>query len=298
MAFNDLSVARAVQLAGRTNGTLTYSGVQEIIRSVFDHGQITVLERDDLRQVLLSIPMDGRARRALTNFLRHVDQRSASADAIAVHTGDRNQGIRISVPDPGPFSEYDTDLGKFSHGNFDALYIPGEGELWIVLKVKYAFEKGISAGEQTAIRGRMYLAVQAWDNAQATLESSMFVLNPVIRIRFILREVPRGEHKVVDVEKDPRREWVGMDINIHKGTTVHTLTHELGHVFGNYDEYKGSGFMGWVERRMYWHDNKHLGDTSAWMAGGNQFRARYFDHFQNFVNRHFAKVGAWYGVHI
>ena len=66
----------------------------------------------------------------------------------------------------------------------------------------------------------------------------MFVLNPVIRIRFILREVAKGEHKTVDVENSPRREWIGMDINIHKATSTLTLTHELGHVFGNYDEYR------------------------------------------------------------
>ena len=155
--------------------------------------------------------------RALTNFLTHVDARLAPAEAIAKKTGNKNQGVQIKVPDPGPFSEYDTDLGKFSHGNFDAMYIPGDGEFWIVLKVKYKFEKGITSGEQTAIRGRMHLAVRAWDNAQATLESTMFVLNPVIRIRFILREVTSGEHKTMDVENGSRREWVGMDINIHKG---------------------------------------------------------------------------------
>jgi hypothetical protein len=298
MAILDLSVRQAVDAAMRAGGTLTYSGVQDIIRSVFDFGQITVQEREDLREVLNTMPMDGRATRALTNFLSHVDALSTSADTIARSTGNKNQGIRVSVPDPGPFSEYDTDLGKFSHGNFDALYIPGDGELWIILKVKYEFEKGITPGEQTAIRGRMYLAVKAWDNANATLESSMFVLNPVIRIRFILREVAKGEHKTVDVEKDPRREWVGWDINIHKGTTTHTLTHELGHVFGNYDEYRGSGFLAWVERRMYWHDNRYLSDTNALMNSGSDFRPRYFNHFQNFVNRHFARVRAWYGVRV
>src|SRR5262245_49026558 len=211
MAIIDLSVNQAVAAATQAGRTPTYSDVQDVIRSVFDNGQITVLERDDLREVLSTMTMDGRAKRALTNFLTHVDKLLAPAEAIARRTGNKNQGVRVSVPDPGPFSAYDTDLGKFSHGNFDAMYIPGEGELWIVLKVKYDFEKGISSGEQTAIRGRMYMAVKNWDNAQATLESTMFVLNPVIRIRFILREVSSGEHKTVDVENSSRREWVGMD---------------------------------------------------------------------------------------
>ncbi len=301
MAIVDLSVKRAVDGASRSGGVLTYSGVQDILRSVFDYGQITVQERDDLRQVLNTMSMDPRARDALTNFLTHVDKQLAPADAIARASGNKNQGVKIKFPDTGPFSAYDTDLGKFSHGNFDALYIPGDGELWIVLKVKYEFEKGISGGEQTAIRGRMYMAVKNWDNAHARLESHMFVLNPVIRIRFILREVDDGEHKVVDVEVKNRREWVGMDINIHKGTTAFTLTHELGHVFGNYDEYRGSGFLSWLERRMYWHDNDHLSDKGALMNEndhGGGFRTRYFDHFQGFVNRHFARVGAWYGIRL
>lgn len=295
MAVSDLSVFNAVAAAHRVNGQLTYSGVQAIIRSVFDHGRITVLERDDLREVLNTMPMDGRATRALTNFLTHVDARLAPAVALAQRTGDRNQGVPLAVPDPGPFSEYNTDLGKFSHGNFDALYIPGEGELWIVLKVKYKFEKGVTGPEQAAVKANLGQAVQAWDNAQATLESAMFVLNPVIRIRFILREVTSGEHKVVDVESGPRREWIGMDINVSKHTTVATFVHELGHVYGNYDEYRGSGLGGWIERRMYWHDNDHLKDTTALMNGGTQFRGRYFDHMQKWVNKHFLKVKAVYG---
>jgi hypothetical protein len=96
-----------------------------------------VLERDDLRAVLNTMPMDSRATQALTNFLTHVDTLLAPADAIARRTGNKNQGVRVTVPDPGPFSAFHTDLGKFIGGNFDALYMPGEGELWIVLKVKY-----------------------------------------------------------------------------------------------------------------------------------------------------------------
>jgi hypothetical protein len=298
MALVDMSVINAVAKASSGGGALSYLGVQDIIRSVFDNGHITVLERNDLREVLATMPMDGRATRALTNFLTHVDKLLVPAEKIAEATGNKNQGVKVTVPDPGPFSKTNTDLGKFSHGNFDVLYIPGEGELWVILKVKYEFESGVTAAEQGVVKSRLASAVQAWDNAQATLESSMFVLNPVIRIRFILREVPSGEHKVVDVENSPRREWVGSDLNIHKGTTVATMTHELGHVFGNYDEYKGSGFMSWVERRMYWHDNDHLSDTGGLMNSGSDFRPRYFSHFQDFVNRNFAKVGAWYGVRV
>jgi hypothetical protein len=294
MAFLDKSVADAVAAAKNVGGQLSYTEVQEIIKSVFDNGQITMNERDDLREVLKTMPMDGRGTRALVNFLSHLDYRFAAADANAKATGNRNWGMKVTVPDPGPFTKINTDLGKFSHGNFDVRYAPAEGELIVTLKVDYDFDKGVNAAEQAAIKTRMQQAVDAWDKARATLETVDFVLNPVIRIRFELREVAKGSHKTVEVTIDGRREWVGMDININKLTTTDTLIHELGHVYGNYDEYKGSGFMAWVERRMWWHDNDHLDDTDALMNSGNHFRARYFDHFEKFVNEHFARIGAKY----
>jgi hypothetical protein len=298
MAILDLSVRQAVAAAKRAGGALSYGEVQWIIRSVFDYGQITVQERDDLREVLRTMPMDGRATRALTNFLTHVDNRLAPALARAAATGDRNQGVPIKVPDPGPFAEYDTDLGKLIVGNFDARYDPGEGELIIGLRVRYEFEKGITPTMQEVVRWKMRKAVEAWDNAQATLESRMFVLNPVIRIRFKLFEVSgTAANKKIHVAEGNVREKVMRAVTLSQHTSIQVIIHELGHVYGNYDEYKGSGFMGWLERRMFWHDNRFLSDTDAVMNGdGTEFRTRYFDHMQAFVNKHFAKVAAWYRV--
>src|SRR5262249_20741299 len=154
-----------------------------------------------------TMPMDGRATRALTNFLEHVDNRLAPALARALVTRDKNQGVPITVPDPGPFAEYDTDLGKLIVGNFDARYDPGEGELIIGLRVKYEFETGITPTMQQVVRWKMQKAVEAWDNAGATLESAMFVLNPVIRIRFKLWEVSgTAANKTIHVAADEARE--------------------------------------------------------------------------------------------
>ncbi len=296
MAFVDQSVREAITAAQRGGPTLSYSGIQNIIRSTFDQEGISVQEREDLREVLRTQEMDVRARRALWKFLDHVDALSGRADALAKASGNKNHGMRLEVPDPGTFSRRNTSLGKFSHGNFDVEYDPDEGELNVILKVKYGFDRALTPGEQSEVKRRLQQAVAAWDNVQATLETSSFVLNPVIRIRFILREVSKDEHKPVDVTTDGRREWIGMDINIHKLTTAKTLTHELGHVFGNYDEYRGGGFMGWLEARMYWHDNRFLSDTNALMQSGSEFRPRYFSHFERFVNDNFHKVGASYLV--
>lgn len=195
--------------------------------------------------------------------------------------------------DPGSFHKLDTDLGKFSHGNFDVRYDPAAAALITTLRVEYKFESGITPAEQQSLKKRLAGAVKQWSNAPFYLKTKDPARNPIIRLRFELTTGAKP-HKTVDVEKDSRREWVGDDLNVHKGTSLSTLIHELGHVFGNYDEYKGSGVQGWLERRMWWHDNDHLGDSNALMHGGSEFRARYFDHFATFVNRHFKAFGVTY----
>jgi len=195
--------------------------------------------------------------------------------------------------DPGPFHKTDTDLGKFSHGNFDVRYDSKAAALITTFRVKYHFEAGITAAEQTQVKERLAAAVKNWTNAPFYLKTDDPARNPLISLRFELTTGP-NPHKTVDVEKDPRREWVGLDLNVHKGTSISTFTHELGHVFGNYDEYNGSGVQAWLERRMWWHDNEHLNDRRALMNSGREFRARYFDHFEKFVNQHFRSLGVTY----
>ena len=51
------------------------------------------------------------------------------------------------VKDTGPFSARNTDLGKFSHGNFDVDYDPNQATLMVTLKVTYRFRKGHYPGE-------------------------------------------------------------------------------------------------------------------------------------------------------
>jgi hypothetical protein len=195
--------------------------------------------------------------------------------------------------DLGPFEERDTDLGKFSHGNFDVRYVPKAAELVVTLRVKFEFESGISPAEQLTTMKNLVAAVKVWNNAPFYLKTNDPARNQIIHLRFRVMTGP-NPHKVVDVENDERREWVGMDLNVHKGTTISTFVHELGHVYGNYDEYDGSGVGAWFERRMWWHDNDHLIDTAALMNSGTEFRARYFDHFADFVNTRFRVLGVTY----
>ena len=302
MGIRDKSVIQAIKLALNGDKKLSYSDVQYVIRSTFDNGLITVQERDDLKTVLKkSKTIDDRSRVALDTFIRHIGKASKSADAKAARTGNKNIGIRVPTMDTGPFSRRNTDLGKFSHGNFDVSYHPYLGYLFVMLKVKYQFESGINSAKRSALKYRLKQAIKTWDNAGIYLLSMDLVLNPIIFLRFGSLEGSSGQHFTVDAEKADRREWVGMDLNIDQNTSKSTLVHELGHMYGNYDEYEGSGFAGWFERRMYWHDNRYLKDKGSLMNqayDANAFRPRYFDHFERYVNRKFAHVGATYKVQI
>lgn len=199
--------------------------------------------------------------------------------------------------DPGEFGKKDTDLGKFSHGNFDVKYQPIDAALWVTLRVRYKFRGGISEAEQRSLKQRFTDAVSQWDGAGACLRTNNpDALNPTIWLRFVTVESP-SYNKVVDVKRGRDRDWVGREINISESTTTFTLTHELGHVWGNYDEYKADGVWGFLfEQHMYWHDNKHLSDKSAVMNEGSDFRLRYFDHFERYVNSKFRPLGIKYSL--
>ncbi|MET0849943.1 MAG: hypothetical protein ABW020_02340 [Candidatus Rokuibacteriota bacterium] len=71
--------------------------------------------------------------------------------------------------DPGPFQARNTDLDKFSHGNFDVRYDPGAAALITTLRVEYQFESGITPAEQATVKQRLAAAVQTWNNAPFVL---------------------------------------------------------------------------------------------------------------------------------
>lgn len=201
--------------------------------------------------------------------------------------------------DPGPFAEHNTDLGKFSHGNFDVAYRPSDAELVITFKAKFEFESGIPIYQQQEMRNGFQAGIAMWNNSGIYMQTANAeALNEIIRFHFELVETNSGYHKIIDVARNNIRPWVFMDLNISIDWRydIKTLAHEMGHVFGNYDEYGGTGFLGWLERRMWWHDNRFLHQTDALMNSGTTFYPRYFDHFQRFVNKHFEDLGIQYDL--
>lgn len=285
----DASVQRALSRALRGDRKLSFRDVQSLVRSSLDFGRISSQEQRDLRMILTtSKTLDPSSRRALAELLACIDPRTGVVKRTATSP------IPQLALDPGPFRRTHTDLGKFSHGCFDVAYVPSAGELRVTLSVAYKFEDTISAPNRRSLKKRLKDAVANWDQAGVYFETKETVLNPVIKLRFAVLEAARGEHFVVDVDAANRREWVGLQLNIDQTTSLHTMTHELGHVFGNYDEYRGTGVQGWLERRMYWHDNEHGSDIYALMNQGSEFRLRYFDHFERLLNTQFRALGVTY----
>jgi uncharacterized protein YukE len=178
------------------------------------------------------------------------------------------------------YLESDTDLGKFSHGNFDYNYNPNEPSVTIVVRVKYQFEEGISEADKAAFKKMTEEAVRDGWNEKAELVPADGV-GPSIPVRVVVQENNDSYHKVIDVEQSKARPWVGSDLNtgIDDGEgnrhTKKTMVHEFGHVLGNYDEYDG----GFFENRGWWHDNDHHdAQDYSLMGDGTQMHPRYFDH--------------------
>lgn len=186
------------------------------------------------------------------------------------------------------YLERNTDLSKFSHGNFDFNFDPTSHVATVVVRVKPTFEEGISAEEKSAFISKLHRAVDEYWHDKAVLVPADGE-GPAIRVHVVLQENERSYHKVVDVERERTwpftRPWVGRDLNVGLGTDVLTLAHEVGHVLANYDEYDG----GWIENRGWWHDNNHFHEQNEVLMGnGTQLRPRYFDHFAR-------KVSSWAG---
>jgi hypothetical protein len=179
------------------------------------------------------------------------------------------------------YLDSDTDLGKFSHGNFDYNYNPNEPSVTIVVRVKYQFEEGISEADKAAFKKMTEEAVRDGWNERAELVPADGT-GPSVPVRVVVQENNDSYHKVIDVEQSRERPWVGSDFNaaIDDGEgrrhTKQTMIHEFGHVLGNYDEYDG----GFFENRAYWNTNAHDDEEDySLMGGGSQLHPRYFDHF-------------------
>ena len=188
---------------------------------------------------------------------------------------------------------HNTDLNSpYVGGNFDFLYNSGANEATITLNTFLSWRKNFSPRQKSDFQAAMAAAVAVWDNAaQVQIKDGTGGFNKQINLRFKLNFVQdRGNaNKITDVhETNDRavwftpyhnREMVVRDINVFIGTDKDTFVHELGHVWGNLDEYDAGFLENHFSPGHVASDSPYIKDKDSIMNIGKEFRTRFFTHF-------------------
>jgi hypothetical protein len=201
---------------------------------------------------------------------------------------------KTTAPQAKTISLHNTDLNApYSGGNFDFLYNGGANEATITLNTFLSWRTNFPPNQKRDFQAALTAAVAAWDNAaQVQIKDGSGGFNKQINLRFKLNIVQdrRQANKVTDVHEAgdsavwfmfryPDRSVVIREINVFINADTPTLAHELGHVWGNLDEYDQNVFENYLSPGHIAGDSPLMKDTSALMNIGAEFRTRYFTHF-------------------
>jgi len=200
---------------------------------------------------------------------------------------------KTTSPQAKTISLHNTDLNApYIGGNFDFGYNAGASEASITLNTFLSWRKNFTPAQKRDFRNAMADAVAVWDNAaQVQIKDGTGGFNKQINLRFKLNVVQdRGQaNKVTDVhETNDRavwftpyrnREMVMREINVFIGTDKDTFVHELGHVWGNLDEYDAGFLENHFSPGHVASDSPYIKDKDSIMNIGKEFRTRFFTHF-------------------
>ncbi|MEO8773147.1 MAG: hypothetical protein ABI263_00375 [Gelidibacter sp.] len=207
-----------------------------------------------------------------------------------------------------------TDLdAPYSGGNFDYLYDGSNFKVTFVAFIN--FKKKFQVNEKATFIYNLKKAVENWNNSALidVLDEKGKLLKSVSLNFNLLIVSSKKQHFNKEVEVHPMgtfysaltvldshgkdREIVMKEVNVGIKSSMETLTHEMGHVYGLEDEYN-SGFVDRFNpaspRRLIGDEPKVYKDKKALMNNGDEFRTRYFLHFAREIirleyNSHYVK---------
>lgn len=190
--------------------------------------------------------------------------------------------------------------------NFNFLYNGGDDKATVTMFYFLEYNDAFTDDQKAAFKENLIKAAKTWDGAAAfQLLNINGKYDKTITLKFRVEQVSNKDNanKIIVARKSGKREKVLKRVKLSIDTTLKTMIHELGHVWGARDEYDPTtGRMNLFNRAESLGEkyllpygrvspkSPLLKDTSAIMNEGDEFRARYFVHFGKAIIKAFSGI--------